>query len=443
MTCTAVILAAGRGVRMAASGPKVLHHVAGWPLVTHVVATAREAGCDPIIVVASPEVDLRDVVGENVQIVEQPPDDYGTAAAAQAAGVPQSPGTAVVMFGDSPLLTAQTVREMAARRDAQDAAIVVGWTQATAPGSYGRVVMADDGSVQAIVEAADADPATYALTACNSGLMAFDAEWLGTALPRVPQSPATGERYLTALVELAIADGRPVDSHLITDHRETIGCDDLARLAEAEQAMQHRLRQALMADGVQLRDPGTTYLHRGAKVGPGSVLLPGTSLEGATKIGAGSTIGPNSRLIDAIVGEGCVVESSRVSASSLGDRAVVGPFAHVRDGCEIGAESHLGSQTELKAAKLGSHVHVHHFGYLGDVAIGDGANIGAGTVTCNFDGTAKHRTVIGAEAFIGSNTMLIAPVTVGEGARTSASAVVTRDVPPGMLAVGIPARIRR
>ena len=171
--------------------------------------------------------------------------------------------------------------------------------------------------------------------------------------------------------------------------------------------------------------------------------MPGTSLEGATKVGAGSTIGPNSRLVDATVGQGCVVESSRVSASSLGDRAVVGPFAHVRDGCEIGADSHLGSQTELKAAKLGSHVHVHHFGYLGDVAIGDGANIGAGTVTCNFDGTAKHRTVIGAEAFIGSNTMLIAPVTVGEGARTSASAVVTRDVPPGMLAVGIPARIRR
>lgn len=443
MTCTAVILAAGRGVRMAASGPKVLHQVAGSPLVKHVVATAREAGCDPIVVVASPEVDLRDAVGDDVQIVEQPPDDYGTAAAAQAAGISQSPGTAVVMFGDSPLLTAQTVREMAALRDARDAAIVVGWTQAPAPGSYGRVVMADDGSVTAIVEAADADPATYALTACNSGLMAFDAEWLGAALPRVPRSPETGERYLTAVVELAVADSRRVVSHLIADDAETIGCDDLSRLAEAEQAMQQRLRQFLMAQGVQLRDPATTYLHRGVTVGAGSVLLPGTSLEGATSIGGGSTIGPNSRLIDATVGDGCVVESSRVSASSLDDGVVVGPFAHVRDGCAIGPDSHLGSQTELKAATLGSGVHVHHFGYLGDVEIGDGANIGAGTVTCNFDGTAKHRTVIGAEAFIGSDTMLIAPVTVGEGARTSANAVVTRDVPPGMLAVGIPARIRR
>lgn len=443
MTCTAVILAAGRGVRMAASGPKVLHHVAGWPLVTHVVATAREAGCDPIVVVASPEVDLRDAVGEDVRIVEQPPDDYGTAAAAQAAGISQSPGTAVVMFGDSPLLTAHTVREMASLRDERDAAIVVGWTQAPAPGSYGRVVMSNDGSVTAIVEAADANPATYALTSCNSGLMAFDAEWLGAALPQVPASPATGERYLTAVVELAVADGRQVVSHLIADDAETIGCDDLSRLAEAEQAMQHRLRQAHLARGVQLRDPATTYLHRGVTVEAGSVLLPGTSLEGATSIGAGSTIGPNSRLIDATVGDDCVVESSRVSASTLGDRVVVGPFAHVRDGCAIGPDSHLGSQTELKAATLGSGVHVHHFGYLGDVAIGDGANIGAGTVTCNFDGTAKHRTVIGAEAFIGSNTMLIAPVTVGEGARTSASAVVTRDVPPGMLAVGIPARIRR
>ncbi len=443
MTPTAVILAAGRGVRMAASGPKVLHQVAGWPLVAHVVATAREAGCDPIVVVASSEVDLRDAVGENVRIVEQPPHDYGTAAAAQAAGVWDKPGTVVVLYGDSPLLTTQTVRELAALRDERDAAIVVGWTEAQTPGDYGRVVMSGDGSVQAIVEAADADPATYALTARNSGLMAFDAEWLGTALPRVPQSPATGERYLTAVIELAIADGRQVAAHLIANDAETIGCDDLVRLAEAEQAMQHRLRHSLMEQGVQLRDPTTTYLHRGVTVGPGSVLLPGTSLEGATAVGAGSTIGPNCRLIDATVGVDCVVESSRVSASSLGDRVVVGPFAHVRGGCAIGPDSHIGSQTELKAAKLGSRVHVHHFGYLGDVEIGDGANIGAGTVTCNFDGTTKHRTVIGAEAFIGSDTMLIAPVTVGEGARTSASAVVTRDVPPGMLAVGIPARIRR
>lgn len=443
MTSTAVILAAGRGVRMAASGPKVLRHVAGWPLVTHVVATAREAGCDPIVVVASPEVDLRDAVGENVHIVEQPPDDYGTAAAAQAAGVWGKPGTAIVMYGDSPLLTAQTVRGLTALRDQLDAAIVVGWTQAPEPGDYGRVLMTDDGSVQAIVEAADADPTTLNVTACNSGVMAFDAEWLGTALPRVAQSPTTGERYLTAVIELAIADGRRAASHLIADDVETIGCDDLLRLAAAEQAMQTRLRETLMAQGVQMRDPATTYLHRGVTIGPGAVLLPGTLLEGATVVGEGSTVGPNARLVDAIVGAGCTIESSRVAGSVLGDRVMVGPFAHVRDGCDIGTGSHIGSHTELKAAEIGSDVHVHHFGYLGDVQIGDGANIGAGTVTCNFDGTDKHRTVIGARAFIGSDTMLIAPVTVGEGARTSASAVVTRDVPPGMLAVGVPARIRR
>ncbi len=443
MTGTAVILAAGRGARMAASGPKVLHQVAGWPLVTHVVDTARAAGCDPIVVVASPEVGLRDAVGEHVRIVEQPPEDYGTAAGAQAAGVWKKPGTAIVMYGDSPLLTAQTVRELTTLRDEHDAAIVVGWTQAPEPGDYGRVVMTDDGSVQAIVEAADADPATFSSTARNSGVMAFDAAWLGTALPRVPCSPTTGERYLTSVIELAIADGRRVASHLITDDTETIGCDDLVRLAAAEHAMQTRLRQALMAQGVQLRDPATTYLHRGVTVGPGSVLLPGTSLEGSTVVGAGSTVGPNTRLIDATIGDGCVVESSQVANSMLADRVTVGPFAHVREGCDIGPGSRLGSSTELKSAKIGSDVHVHHFGYLGDVQIGDGANIGAGTVTCNFDGTDKHRTVIGARAFIGSDTMLIAPVTVGEGARTSASAVVTRDVPPGMLAVGIPARIRR
>ncbi len=443
MSCTAVILAAGRGARIAASGPKVLHEVAGWPLVKHVVATAHEAGCDPIVVVASTDVDLRDAVGDGIQIVEQPPDDYGTAAAAQAAGVWDAAGTAIVMYGDSPLLSAQTVREMAAEREAGGAAIVVGWTQVPEPGAYGRVVMNDDGSVRAIVEAADADPATYALTSLNSGVMAFDAQWLGTALARIAPSPASGERYLTAAVELAIEDGRDIAAYEIADRAETIGCDDLAALAQAETAMQQRLRQALFAQGVQLRDPSTTYLHRETIVGAGSVLLPNTSLEGATAIGERSTIGPNARLIDATLGADCVVESSRVVASILRDRVHVGPYAHVRDGCDIGAGTYIGSHAELKAATVGQDVHVHHFSYLGDVQIGDGANVGAGTVTCNFDGTEKHSTVIGARAFIGSDTMLIAPVTVAEGGRTGAGSVVNRDVPSGMLAVGAPARIRR
>jgi bifunctional UDP-N-acetylglucosamine pyrophosphorylase/glucosamine-1-phosphate N-acetyltransferase len=443
MSYTAVILAAGRGTRMASSGPKMLHEVAGWPLVKHVVVAAHEAGCDPVIVVASPDLDLREAVGADVQIVDQPLGDYGTAAAAQAAGMWDSPGTAIVMYGDSPLVTPQTVRAMAGARTERRAAIVVGWTQAKAPGSYGRVVMDDDGSVLAVVEAADADPETYALTSLNSGLMAFDTKWLGSALPRITASSVSGERYLTTAVQLAIADGMDVVAHEIEDRDETIGCDDPAKLAEAEMAMQKRLRQALFVQGVRIQDPSSTFLNRETTVGTGSVLLPNTSLEGTTSIGEGSIIGPNTRIIDATLGADCVVESSRVMKSMLRARVHVGPFAHVREGCDIGNDTHIGSHAELKGATVGNHVQVHHFSYLGDVRIGDGANVGAGTVTCNFDGTEKHPTVIGPRAFIGSATMLIAPVTIAEDGRTGAGSVVNRDVPPGMLAVGVPARIRR
>ena len=443
MSYTAVILAAGRGTRMASSGPKMLHEVAGWPLVKHVAVTAREAGCDPVIVVTSQDLDLRKAVGEGVQIVEQPLGDYGTAAATQAAGVWDSPGTAIVMYGDSPLLSPQTVRKMAGARTECRAAIVVGWTQAPAPGAYGRVVMADDGSVRAIIEAADADPEIYALTSLNSGIMAFDTEWLGSALPRITASSTSGERYLTTAVQLAIADGLNVAAHKIEDRDETIGCDDLAKLAEAEVAMQQRLRQTLFAQGVRIQDPSSTYLHREATVGTGSAILPNTSLEGTTSVGKGSIIGPNTRLIDATLGAECVVESSRVMESILRARVHVGPFAHVRQGCDIGNDAYIGSHAELKGATVGNDVQVHHFSYLGDVRVGDGANVGAGTVTCNFDGTEKHPTVIGPRAFIGSATMLIAPVTVAEGGRTGAGSVVNRDVPPGMLAVGVPARIRK
>ena len=443
MTCSAVILAAGRGTRVATATPKVLHHVAGWPLVKHVVATAREAECDPIIVVTSRHIDVSEVVGNAVQIARQPEHDHGTAAAVQAANIPDESDTTIVMYADSPLLTASTVRAMSAHRRESKAAVVVGWTQMPTPGDYGRVVMNPDGSVKAIVESIDADADTYASTNLNAGVMAFETKWLTTALPRVALSPRSNERYLTATVQLANEDDRRAVAHSIADPTEIIGCDTLANLAEAEVAMQNRLRRTLPTRGVQMQDPTTTYLHRGVTVAAGTILLPGTSLEGHTTIGPGSTIGPNTRLIDSVVGSECVVESSRIIASVLGNCVCVGPFAHVREECAIGDGSRIGTHAELKSATIGRNVHVHHFSYLGDVNIGDSTNIGAGTVTCNFDGADKHKTVIGARAFIGSGSMLIAPVTVADDSRTAAGAVVNRDVPPGKLAIGMPARIRR
>ncbi len=444
MSLAAVILAAGRGARFKSATPKVLHEVAGWPLVRHVQAAAHAAACDPVVVVAAQDVDLRPALDDGALVVTQPPGVYGTAVAAAAAAqaVGDRARSVAVLYGDNPLLTPETLRAMAERREATGSAVVVGWAQVADASGLGRVVMGAGDSIEAIVEEADATPAQAALTKVNTGPMTFDAAWLWSRLGSVEPSTRSGERYLTSLVGLARQDGRAVSGYQLRDLDETIGCDDFRRLASAEAAMQSRLRAALMANGVQLRDPKTTYLHRGARVGRGCVLLPGTSIEGDSEIQDGSTIGPNSRLIDARLGRGCTVEASRVKSCVLGNGVSVGPYAHVRAGCEIGDGCYIGSHAELKAAKLGRDVHVHHFSYLGDVQVGDGANIGAGTVTCNYDGRQKHQTTIGEGAHIGSDTLLVAPVTVARGAKTGAGAVVTRDVPAHSLAYGVPARVK-
>ena len=444
MPIAAVILAAGRGERLESAAPKALHEVAGWPLVRHVLVAAQAAGCDPIVVVGPRDADLRPALDARTVLVAQPDGGYGTAFATEAAEpvLGAQAGTVVVLYGDSPLVQPATVRAMGELRESTGAAVVVAWARVEEPGDFGRVVTDGRGDILAIAEAADATPEQLALTSINTGLMAFDAAWLWARVSRVAPSPATGERYLPELVPMALADGRCVAGYQIEDSDETIGCDDAAKLAAAEAAMQWRLRRGLMAEGVQLRDPATTYLHRGVQVGRGTVVLPNTSLEGETVVGKGATLGPAARLIDARLGPGCVVEASRVEGSTLGANVRVGPFASIRSGCVIGEACEIGSHAELKAASLGQGVLVHHFSYLGDAQVGSGANIGAGTVTCNFDGKAKHVTVIGPRAFIGSDTLLVAPVTVAEGARTGAGSVVTRDVPAHALAYGVPARVR-
>lgn len=442
MSQLAIILAAGHGTRLKSSLPKALQEVAGWPLLKHVHAAAMEAGCDPILIVGSPGADLQAVLGDGAVVVTQPTGGYGTAFATQAATetLEDVTGPALVLYGDCPLVRADTIAAMADRLEATGAAVVVGWSSVTEPGALGRVVFDADGNVAAIVEAADATPDQRRLSSVNSSTMGFDAGWLKAHMAEVQPSARTGELYLTELVRIAHDGGGRVAGYEIANAEESIGCDDMHKLAAAEATMQQHLREALMQAGVRLVDPASTHLHRSVHVGAGSVILPHTMLEGETWIGPSSTVGPGARLIDARLGRECVVESSRVEDSTIGDEVKVGPYANVRPGCSIGDRCHIGSHVELKSIALGKDVHVHHFSYLGDARVGDGANIGAGTVTCNFDGTAKHPTVIEAGAFIGSDTMLIAPVTVGEAATTGAGAVVTHDVPAGELVYGVPAR---
>ncbi len=442
MNRLAIILAAGHGTRLKSSLPKALQEVAGWPLLKHVHAAAVDAGCDPILTVGSSDADLQAVLGADAVVVTQPAGGYGTAFATQAATetLEDITGPALVLYGDCPLVRADTIAAMADRQEATGASVVVGWSNVTEPGALGRVMFDPDGDVAEIVEAADATPDQRRLLSVNSSTMGFDVGWLKAHVAEVRPSARTGELYLTELVRIARDSGGRVAGYEIANAEESLGCDDMRKLAAAEETMQQRLREALMQAGVRLIDPASTYLHRNVHVSAGSVILPHTMLEGETWIGPGSTVGPGARLIDARLGRACTVESSRVEGATIGDEVKVGPYANVRPGCSIGDRCHIGSHVELKSVELGKDVHVHHFSYLGDARVGDGANIGAGTVTCNFDGEVKHPTVIGAGAFIGSDTMLIAPVTIGEAATTGAGAVVTHDVPAGGLVYGVPAR---
>jgi bifunctional UDP-N-acetylglucosamine pyrophosphorylase/glucosamine-1-phosphate N-acetyltransferase len=304
------------------------------------------------------------------------------------------------------------------------------------------VVRSEFGTVERIVEARDATAEELETNEVNAGLYAFDAEWLRRRIGSLKPSRTSRELYLTDLVHLAREDGRLVSAVGFDDDGTFDGINDRSQLAQAEWALRVRLNERHMRAGVTMRDPSTVYLDWGVQLAEDVTLEPNTILRGATSIGTGSTIGPGTTIVDTEVGEGCTVWGSVVEGSTIEDGARIGPFSHVRPGSHIGRGVELGNYAEVKSSRLADGVKSHHMSYLGDAEVGAGTNIGAGTITANYDGRVKKRTKIGAGAFIGVDTMLVAPVAVGDGARTGAGAVVTKDVPPGKLAVGVPARIR-
>jgi bifunctional UDP-N-acetylglucosamine pyrophosphorylase/glucosamine-1-phosphate N-acetyltransferase len=304
------------------------------------------------------------------------------------------------------------------------------------------VVRGADGELLAVVEAAQATPEQLRLSEVNVGAYCFDAEWLWETLPRLPLSPK-GEYYLTDTVAAAVAAGRRVAVVTTGDEVEAIGVNNRAQLAEAEAALRRRINEQWMLAGVTLLDPATTYIEPGVTLGPDTVVLPNTHLAGRTRVGAGCVLGPNTIVRDTAIGDRCRVECSVLEGATLADEVSVGPFAHLRSGARLERGVHMGNFGEVKNSTLGPGVKMGHFSYVGDATLGAGVNVGAGTITCNFDGVKKSPTTIGAGAFIGSDTLLVAPVTVGPGARTGAGAVVTKDVPPDSLAVGLPARVIR
>jgi len=403
-----------------------------------------DRGTVPPVVVYSPMTEaIRDVVGQRGKLALQDvPRGTGDAVRAALDKLPRSVNEVLVLSGDVPLVEGDQLVAVVEQRRLDDAAIALASVFAADPAELGRVVRSEFGSVERIVEARDASEEELETNEVNAGVYAFDAAWLRRRIGTLTPSASNGELYLTELVQLAREDGRIVSAVGFDDDGSLDGVNDRSQLAQAEWALRVRINEGHMRAGVTMRDPSTVYVDWEVKIATDVVLDPGVILRGGTMIGEGSLIGPDTTIVDSAVGRDCVVTRSVIESSVIEDGARIGPYSHLRAGSQVGAGAEVGNYAEIKNSRLGARVKQHHMSYLGDADIGEGTNIGAGTITANWDGRAKNRTRVGRNAFLGVDTMLVAPVEVGDGAKTGAGAVVTRDVPAGKLAVGVPARMR-
>ena len=437
----AVVLAAGQGTRMRSRIPKVLHPLAGRTMIDLVLDALAEAGvAHPVVVTGHGADAVEAAIGQRAATVRQEP-QRGTADAVRIGldAVSADVGAVLVTMGDAPLQPAQLYRELLDCQRATDAPVVVLSARVADPSGYGRLLRRSDGAAEAVVEEADADAAIRAIDEINVGTYAFDATWLRDALGRVTPS-ASGEYYLTDLVALAASEGRPAAIVAASDADDAIGINDRVALAIAEERLRRRIAETHMRNGVTIVDPSTTRIDAGVEIGQDARIEPWTILEGATVVAQDAIIGPNTQVRDSRIGPRTRIWASVLEESTVAEDVQIGPYAHLRPGSQIGPRCRIGNFAEIKRSSLGAGTQQHHFSYIGDAQIGENVNVGAGSVTANFDGTAKHRTEVGDGVKLGVDTMMVAPVTIGEGATTGAGSVVTRDVAPGKTVVGVPAR---
>ncbi len=445
MKTASIVLAAGHGKRMQSALPKVLHPLLGKPLILHAVEPVSQlSDLPPIVVVGvgAEEVKrvLSDAMGGRVEFVLQA-DQLGTGHAVQQAQ-PSLQGRAervTVTFGDMPLVSEETLRAVLALHEQSHAVVTLASVVGDVPRGFGRVIRDAEGKVQAIVEEAVATPEQLKVREYNISTWCFDADWLWQSLAKIQASPK-GEYYITDLVAIAIAEGLTVEALQLEDPAEGLGINTRVDLADCEAALRQRVNRKLMLAGVTFLDSATTVVETGVVIGKDTVLHGGTNLRGKTTIGENCEIGPNTSLFDTTVGDHTTISYSVAEGAKIGSHVGMGPFCHLRKGAVLCDHVHMGNFGEVKDSTLNEGTKMGHFSYIGNAKIGKNVNIGAGTITCNYDGVHKHPTEIGEDTFIGSDTMLVAPVKIGNRSKTGAGSVVTHDVPDDTVVYGVPAR---
>jgi bifunctional UDP-N-acetylglucosamine pyrophosphorylase/glucosamine-1-phosphate N-acetyltransferase len=441
MKVATLLLAAGKGTRMKSKLLKVLHPLAGKPMLWHPIQQVRLISDQKPVVVVGYQADaVKQTIGEIAEYVIQE-EQLGTGHAVMQAQ-PLLAGKSdlvLILFGDMPLVTAETLSALIEKQTNNTGPVSMLTVVADDPRGFGRIVRNPAGEVEAIVEEVDCTPEQLEIKELNISMYCFQADWLWKNLPDIPLS-AKGEYYLTDIIELARQQGLPVQAEVIGDAHEAMGINTRVHLAEAEAILRQRINQRWMLEGVTIIDPNSTYIEASVTIGQDTVIHPNTTLQGETHIGEDCQIGPNAIVVDTAIGNQCHIFASVLERATLKNNVDIGPFSHLRKGAHLADGVHLGNFGEVKNATLGPGAKMGHFSYIGDATIGKNVNIGAGTITCNYDGESKHHTVIEDDVFIGSDTMLIAPLTIAKGARTGAGAVVNKNVKENTLVVGMPAR---
>jgi len=435
----ALVLAAGEGTRMKSDRPKVMHRVCGRPMLSWVLDAlekVKETGhIDGILVVAGRGADeVEDEVCERATCVVQE-ERKGTGHAVMVAAPLIEAEELLVITADSPLLTPLTMRRLCEQHSAEGAAATILTTMLDDPTGYGRIMRDEKGEVKGIVEEVEAGPEEKEIKEVNTSVYVFRWPALEKALPRLGTGNAKGEYFLTDAIALLVQAGESISACITPDASETLGINSREHLAQAEALMRQRINRRWMAEGVTMEDPTTTFIGGEVTIGRDTLLRPLVMLEGTTMVGEGCVLGPNTRIVDSRLGSEVTVEQATVRECELEDGVNVGPYASLRPGSVFRAGSKAGTFVETKKTVVGKGSKVPHLSYMGDAEIGDGVNVGAGSITCNYDGARKHRTIIEDEAFIGSDTMFVAPVRIGKGAVTGAGSTISKDVPPGGLGV--------